>query len=64
MSMTTLERPEVMVQQWRNCADAANPAGPLYIAGEFAEADITLAGSALISSISECTGSHHTECCA
>jgi hypothetical protein len=33
------------VQQWREVANEAHPAGPLFSAGIYAEADITLAGS-------------------
>lgn len=29
-----------LVTQWRNAAGATNPAGPLFVGGEFAEADI------------------------
>ena len=29
-----------LVSQWRNEADDSNPAGPLFVGGDFAEADI------------------------
>ncbi|NVJ10561.1 hypothetical protein HUW63_35815 [Myxococcus sp. AM001] len=29
-----------LVDQWRNNADKSNPAGPLFIGGEFTESDI------------------------
>lgn len=30
-----------LIAQWRNNASIANPAGPLFVSGEYAEADIT-----------------------
>ncbi|MDH5822863.1 DUF6229 family protein [Luteimonas sp. RD2P54] len=57
-----------VVAQWRNDADAGNPAGPLFISGEYAEADIvsekqratffTLCGCG-----TACTGSQTRQCC-
>ena len=32
---------EELVARWRNGGEQDNPAGPLFVAGEFAEADIT-----------------------
>ena len=52
--------------QWRESADDANPAGPLFAGGAFAEADIvsaadfpTIGGNPP----SICTGSHTIQCC-
>lgn len=39
-STMTISNSESVVDQWRNSADAENPAGPLYLGGEFAESDI------------------------
>lgn len=57
-----------VVAQWRNSADAGNPAGPLFVSGEYAEADIvsdkqratmfTLCGCG-----TACTGSQTLQCC-
>jgi hypothetical protein len=41
-----------LVAQWRNHENEDNPAGPLFAAGEFAEADIVNA-----------TGSYTRACC-
>ena len=32
---------EELVARWRNGGEQNNPAGPLFVAGEFAEADMT-----------------------
>jgi hypothetical protein len=32
---------EDLVMRWRNGGEENNPAGPLFVAGEFAEVDIT-----------------------
>jgi hypothetical protein len=32
---------EDLVARWRNGGEQNNPAGPLFVAGEFSEADIT-----------------------
>jgi hypothetical protein len=65
MTATMLANRSRTVQQWRNVADDANPAGPLYIAGAFAEADITNPGPVAFSGmgVSICTGSHGIDCC-
>ncbi|MGH8033557.1 MAG: DUF6229 family protein [Luteimonas sp.] len=57
-----------VVAQWRNNADADNPAGPLFVSGEYAEADIvsekvretmfTFCGCG-----TACTGSQNLQCC-
>jgi hypothetical protein len=53
-----------LATRWRDTADADNPAGPLYAAGEFAEADIVAgpdAGTNL--GCSACTASRGIDCC-
>ena len=51
-----------MVAQWRN-HEQDNPAGPLFAAGEFAEADIVNATSEFITRCSACSGSAGHPCC-
>ena len=51
-----------LVAQWRNLGEQDNPAGPLFAAGEFAEADIVnLIG--LYTGYSSCSGSLTHPCC-
>ena len=50
------------VEQWRNGVQD-NPAGPLFAAGEFAEADIVNATSDFITRCSGCSGSAGHPCC-
>ena len=52
--------------QWRESAEGDNPAGPLYMGGEFAEADMV--GGSLANGLltlgSDCCGTHSgTACC-
>jgi hypothetical protein len=56
------------VNQWRQEAGEANPAGPLYSSGKFAEADIaSVAEPCTLPSTgghcSICTGSGRIACC-
>lgn len=51
-----------LVAQWRNHGEQDNPAGPLFAAGEFAEADIVNATSGYTCG-TYCTGSVHAQCC-
>jgi hypothetical protein len=51
-----------LVAQWRN-QENHNPAGPLYAAGEFAEADIVNATAEFWTRCSSCTGSSPVHCC-
>ena len=51
-----------LVVQWRNREDD-NPAGPLFAAGEFAEADIINATAEFGTRCSACTGSTGNPCC-
>lgn len=57
--MNTLNGAE-LIAQWRNGGDG--PAGPLFAAGQFAEADIVNATS-LYTGYSSCSGSLTHECC-
>ena len=52
-----------LVAQWRNDGEQGNPAGPLFAAGEFAEADIVNATSEFITRCSACSGSAGHPCC-
>jgi Family of unknown function (DUF6229) len=52
-----------LVAQWRNGGGHNNPAGPLFAAGEFAQADIINAGFGPTTSYSICTGSDTISCC-
>ena len=40
MSTAMVETAEEVIARWRTSSDGDNPAGPLYAAGAFAEADI------------------------
>jgi len=52
-----------LVEHWRNGEGQNNPAGPLFAAGEFAQADIINAGGGPTTSYSICTGSDTISCC-
>ena len=55
---------EDLVQQWLNDADSDNPAGDLFVSGEFAEGDITSETIILSGRCgSVCTGSATAWCC-
>lgn len=56
-----LSGPE-LIAHWRNAAGQDNPAGPLFIAGEFAEADIVNSVGAHTCSL-DCTGSYKCRVC-
>lgn len=52
-----------LVAQWRN-SDIENPAGPLFIAGEYAEADISTEGWVWTAQCgTACSGSVTRYCC-
>jgi hypothetical protein len=51
-----------LVARWRNGGNNS-PAGPLFAAGEFAQADIINAGFGPTTSYSICTGSDTISCC-
>jgi hypothetical protein len=51
-----------LVAQWRNQPEQDNPAGPLFAAGEFAEADIVNATPGITCG-TYCTGSVRVQCC-
>jgi hypothetical protein len=52
-----------LVERWRNDGEKDNPAGPLFAAGEFAEADIVNATGEFITRCSGCSGSAGRPCC-
>lgn len=54
-----------LVAQWRNNGDLSNPAGPLFVGGEFAEADILSETIHLTVNKcgTACSGSHTRQCC-
>ena len=52
-----------LIAQWRNHENQNNPAGPLFAAGEFAEADIVNATAEFWTRCSSCTGSSPVACC-
>jgi Family of unknown function (DUF6229) len=56
---------EELVARWRNGGEQNNPAGPLFVAGEFAEVDITNdCGTGCGNTCgSQCTGSGICFCC-
>lgn len=54
---------EELVAQWRTQVAEDNPAGPLFAAGEFAEADIVNATTEFITRCSACSGSAGHPCC-
>lgn len=51
-----------LVSQWRDHENQDNPAGPLFAAGEFAEADLVNATQAWTCG-TYCTGSVRVQCC-
>ena len=51
-----------LVEHWRNGGGQNNPAGPLFAAGEFAEADIVSATPGLTCGTA-CSGSFTRQCC-
>ncbi len=53
-----------LVAQWRSGAEMDNPAGPLFIGGEFAEADIVCeTGTGSGQCGTACSGSFTRYCC-
>lgn len=50
-----------LVEHWRDGGDS--PAGPLFAAGMFAEADITSSECGMTNCGTECTGSYTRYCC-
>lgn len=62
--MNNMTRSDELVAQWRASADASNPAGPLFIGGEFAEADIVCETTGISGKCGTgCTGSITRICC-
>jgi uncharacterized protein DUF6229 len=56
---------EELVARWRNGGEQNNPAGPLFVAGEFAEADITnsCGSCGMYTCGTNCSGSGICFCC-
>lgn len=52
-----------MIAAWRTGAGDDNPAGPLFVSGEFAEADIACEAEAATMRTSVCTGCGTINCC-
>jgi hypothetical protein len=52
-----------LVAQWRAQGNQNNPAGPLFAAGEFAEADIVNATAEYWTCGTACSGSITRQCC-
>lgn len=52
-----------VIAAWRSDAGDSNPAGPLFISGEFAEADIAGESEAISMITSVCTGCGTIQCC-
>ena len=53
-----------LVAGWRTNGSAGSPAGPLFISGAFAEADIVGERSVLtLNGCSACTASRTSQCC-
>ncbi|HEX2419730.1 MAG TPA: DUF6229 family protein [Micromonosporaceae bacterium] len=66
MSPVELQSAEQVVARWRSGADADSPAGPLFLSGEYAEADITQSWRTWTISGrcgTACTGSSIYQCC-
>ena len=65
MTMEAKERALAVVAQWRRSADVDNPAGPLYVSGRYAEAEIVEAGrpDTFGACGTACTGSRTRYCC-
>lgn len=62
--MSNMNRADELVALWRSSADAANPAGPLFIGGEFAEADIVCETGTISGKCgTACSGSRTRLCC-
>lgn len=63
--MSDLSEGMTTAAQWRKNALADNPAGPLYVSGDYAEAEIIGDDAAAASCVtaSECTGSRCSFCC-
>jgi len=62
--MNSITQAAELVSKWRTQADVFNPAGPLFVGGEFAEADIVCeTGSISGKCGTGCSGSHTRQCC-
>lgn len=64
MSTIELVRAEELVAGWRSGEFDDNPAGPVFIGGRHAEADITMTGTGGSGRCGTvCTGSMTNDCC-
>lgn len=64
MTVMEIELAERAAEEWRTTAGPANPAGPLYTSGVFAEPDIVEAEARYShAGCSLCTASHGIACC-
>jgi hypothetical protein len=62
--MSDVSEGAALVAQWRTDAESDNPAGPLFIGGEYVESDIIGEVAPAITGCSLCTGSIRINCCA
>ena len=63
MTVKEAEIAERTAEQWRTNAGDDNPAGPLFAAGTFAEADLIEAETSYTGHCSACSASHTIWCC-
>lgn len=63
MTEMEIELAERAAEEWRSTAGPANPAGPLYASGVFAEPDIVEAEAKYTGHCSLCSASRGVYCC-
>ncbi|WP_433180251.1 DUF6229 family protein [Actinoallomurus sp. CA-150999] len=63
MTVKEAEIAERTAEKWRTTAGDDNPAGPLFAAGTFAEADLIEAETSYTGICSACSASHTHPCC-
>ncbi|MBB5205239.1 hypothetical protein HNQ51_002558 [Inhella inkyongensis] len=64
MNHVSIQAVETQAAEWRSQADASNPAGPLFIGGEYAEADIIGDTTSISGKCgTACSGSRTRMCC-
>ncbi|WP_266157039.1 DUF6229 family protein [Dyella silvatica] len=62
--MNTVLEGDALVAQWRASADADSPAGPLFIGGRYAKADIVDSGESITTNfLCTCGTRIHDNCC-
>lgn len=59
----TMETAAKVVAGWRRGEDVNSPAGPLYVGGDYAPADISMISEAMGITCSTCTASAGQHCC-